>query len=352
MRPPYAPVLEDLAEHPVRPRRLDEDVGGRRRAEHERRGAVEPCQLVPDVDLGGFEHVGGAELLGQLAAGAGSGRWPPRRRCPGRPGWRWRGARSGRSRRRPPCRPAATSAWFTACMPRPSARPARRRAAASSSGTGNSRRPLAASRTRSNGVRPPSAAPLPSRPSSSSTGWTMTRSPTATPCTSSPTHSTTPAISWPSGMGRPVRPPMCTKETSVPQIPQAAIRTRASRGPGSGSGMSSRRTSWGPWTRICFIGPSPPAVRSHAPLPHGSAVCPHAPGVVLDRRGPPARGRPERGGRLPSRGVRRRGGPHAPEGECGDPLGVRELGSLRVPQSATSRSEPVRRQLCIFLEGA
>ncbi len=150
--------------------------------------------------------------------------------------------------------PGVISPWFTACMPTAAGSVSAATRSSISSGTGNSRRPLAASRTRRRGVRPPSAAPLPSRPSSSSAGWTMTRSPGATPCTSLPAHSTTPAISWPNAMGRPVMPPMCTKETSVPQIPHAAMRTRASRGPGGVEGMSSRRTSLGPWTRICFTG--------------------------------------------------------------------------------------------------
>jgi hypothetical protein len=72
--------------------------------------------------------------------------------------------------------------------------------------------------------------------------------------TSSPIHSTSLAISWPSAMGRPVMPPMWTNDASFPQIPHAAIWTSASRGPGGfGSGMSSSRTSFGPWMRICFI---------------------------------------------------------------------------------------------------
>src|SRR6478609_7548982 len=40
-------------------------------------------------------------------------------------------------------------------------------------------------------------------------------------------------------------------------MPQAAMRTSASRGPGSGSGTSSRRQSSAPCNMICFIGWSP-----------------------------------------------------------------------------------------------
>ena len=52
----------------VRTRRLDVDVGRRRRPEHEGRGAVQPGQLGPDVVLGRIEQVGGAELPRQLEA--------------------------------------------------------------------------------------------------------------------------------------------------------------------------------------------------------------------------------------------------------------------------------------------
>ena len=58
----------------------------------------------------------------------------------------------------------------------------------------------------------------------------------------------------------------------MPQIPQAATRTRASRGPGGVAGTSSSRTSLGPWTRIVSPARPPPRPATHSPA-HGSAVC-------------------------------------------------------------------------------
>ena len=129
-----------------------------------------------------------------------------------------------------------------------------------SSGTRWSRE-RSASVTSKSGVSPPSGAPLPIRPNSSSPGCTTTRSPARALVTSDPTQSTTPAISWPRHMGvspGPASPPILMYERSLPQMPHAATRTTTSRGPGSGVGTSSTRTSPGPWMRtwssdICSV---------------------------------------------------------------------------------------------------
>ena len=152
--------------------------------------------------------------------------------------------------------PSRTSACSTACMPTASGSANAATSSGSPSGTGCSR-PASASRTSSSGVRPPNGPPPPMRPSSSLPGSTTTRSPTRTLATWSPTHDTTPAISWPrhSGSGPgPAMPPIRMYDRSLPQIPHAAIFTTASRGPGSGGGTSSTRTSPGPWTRTWSIG--------------------------------------------------------------------------------------------------
>src|SRR5579872_2583076 len=105
-------------------------------------------------------------------------------------------------------------------------------------------------------------------------------------------------MGWSAG---PASPPMCTQDTSEPQIPHAATRTTVSRGPGSGGSMSSRRTSPGPWTRICCIGspglsllrcaprgqPAPdfilPAFPAHPTLQHLRLGCAWCEGVPGDR---------------------------------------------------------------------
>ena len=139
-------------------------------------------------------------------------------------------------------------------------------------------------------------------------------------------------------MGRPVRPPMWTKDTSEPQIPQAATRTRASRGPGSGSAISSRRTSWGPCTRICFIAlPRSRHRRRGLVAPHNWS---RSPGRILARLHETRAGKRFGGKRRADvpHGACGVSGPHAPEGECGDPTGFGRtegrnppIGSLRVP---------------------
>ena len=106
--------------------------------------------------------------------------------------------------------PGTTSDWFTACIPTASGSASAAVVSGMPSGTRNRRRPVAASGTRSSGVSPPSVPPVPIVPVPRSDGHTITRSPTATSGTSSPTHSTTPAISWPSGIGRPGFRPMWT----------------------------------------------------------------------------------------------------------------------------------------------
>ena len=153
--------------------------------------------------------------------------------------------------------PGWISAWFTACIPTANGSASAAVVSDIPSGTGNRRLDLATSRTKSIGASPPASSPLPMEPPPISDGHTITRSPTSTSVTSRPIHSTTPAISWPSGIGSWLRPPMWIYETSLPQMPHAAMRTTASESRGVGLGTSSNRQSYGACTRICFIDTRP-----------------------------------------------------------------------------------------------
>ena len=144
--------------------------------------------------------------------------------------------------------------------------------------------------------------------------------------------------------------PMCTKETSLPQMPHAATRTTASRGPGRArrSRRGGRR-----WARARGL-------LHRAPLPEaGGVLCSFTgpdprmrPAAALDRRGPAERGSlgsrrtASLTGRAASRGIRtpRRASAAIRREMKGDRI------AALCRQSAPSRSEPVRRQLCIFLE--
>ena len=92
-----------------------------------------------------------------------------------------------------------------------------------------------------------------------SSGSTATRSPVATRVTPSPTTSTSPKISWP-GTWPSGQSPAWRKWRSVPQMPQASMRTRAKPGSGSGSGTCCSWSLPGPPTtaaRIVIVPSSP-----------------------------------------------------------------------------------------------
>ena len=162
MRPSTRPCCEDLADHPVGPRCLDERVGGRCRAEHERGRAVDRASSSQTSTVVGSSTCAAPNSFANprraaLRSTATTSSMPPSARVTSA-----QQGRSGHSRRPPPCRPVATSAWRTACSPTASGSVSAATRRGIPSGTGNSRRLVAASRTKSSGVRPPSAAPLPS----------------------------------------------------------------------------------------------------------------------------------------------------------------------------------------------
>ena len=131
---------------------------------------------------------------------------------------------------------------------------------------------LATSRWSRSGVRPPSSPPLPRRPSSSSAGWTTTRSPGATPSPRGP--SLDDARQLVTERHRPAGDPAHVNAGDVqPQMPQAAIRATASRGPVVVVGTSSRRRRGAVDPDLLHRPARASRIGRTAPSPHCWAVC-------------------------------------------------------------------------------
>jgi len=131
--------------------------------------------------------------------------------------------------------------WLTVCSPTASGSTNAARARSTPSGIGSSVLPRAASGTTTWLAKAPSWMPAPMVLPSLAVGLMNTRMPGVTVSTLLPTASTIPVASWPSAIGRPSArsDPQLTKWRSLPQMPQAATRTKASRGPQTGNGASS-----------------------------------------------------------------------------------------------------------------
>ena len=239
-----AGVVDHVADHAVGAGGLDERGGRRRRAEHERRGAVEVRERGPQIVGRRVDRGLGTEADGERRAGSGSRSTATTRSCPRSTSVAIAASPIGPQPSTHAPSPGRTSAWSAACIPTASGSA---NAATSSGMRGGHRvQPVAVGvgdeeQRREPALRAAVADPaelvVPGVDHDAVADAGRARPGRRPSRRSRPSRARDTSAPAPG----PATPPSRMYERSLPQIPHAATRTTTSSGPGSGSGTSSTR---------------------------------------------------------------------------------------------------------------